>query len=32
VQIVRAHDVKETKQAVEVWRACVAGTEKGLDS
>ncbi len=31
VQIIRAHDVKETKQAVEVWRACVAGTEKGLD-
>jgi dihydropteroate synthase len=32
VQIVRAHDVKETKQAIEVWRACVAGTEKGLDA
>jgi dihydropteroate synthase len=31
VQIVRAHDVKETKQAIEVWRACMAGTEKGLD-
>lgn len=31
VQILRAHDVKETKQAVEVWRACAAGTEKGLD-
>ena len=31
VQIVRVHDVKETKQAVEVWRACAAGTEKGLD-
>jgi dihydropteroate synthase len=31
VQILRVHDVKETKQAVEVWRACAAGTEKGLD-
>ncbi|CEJ88662.1 Dihydropteroate synthase [Hyphomicrobium sp. GJ21] len=31
VQIVRVHDVKETKQAIEVWRACTAGTEKGLD-
>ncbi|MFT3730143.1 MAG: dihydropteroate synthase [Hyphomicrobium sp.] len=31
VQIVRVHDVKETKQAIEVWRACSAGTEKGLD-
>ncbi|MBS0239784.1 MAG: dihydropteroate synthase [Proteobacteria bacterium] len=31
VQIVRAHDVAETKQAIEVWRACSAGTEKGLD-
>jgi dihydropteroate synthase len=31
VQIIRAHDVKETKQAIEVWRACTAGTEKGLD-
>jgi dihydropteroate synthase len=31
VQIVRAHDVAETKQAIEVWRACAAGTEKGLD-
>lgn len=30
VQIVRVHDVAETKQAIEVWRACVAGTEKGL--
>ena len=30
VQIIRAHDVKETKQAIEVWRASVAGTEKGL--
>lgn len=30
VQIIRAHDVKETKQAIEVWRACVAGTENGL--
>jgi dihydropteroate synthase len=31
VQILRVHDVKETKQAVEVWRACMAGTEKGLE-
>jgi dihydropteroate synthase len=31
VQIIRAHDVRETKQAIEVWRACAAGTEKGLD-
>ena len=31
VQIVRVHDVKETKQAIEVWRACTAGTEKGLE-
>ncbi|MBA2127073.1 dihydropteroate synthase [Hyphomicrobium methylovorum] len=31
VQIVRVHDVKETKQAIAVWRACMAGTEKGLD-
>jgi dihydropteroate synthase len=31
VQIVRVHDVKETKQAIEVWRACMAGTEKGLE-
>jgi len=30
VQIVRVHDVKETKQALEVWRASVAGTEVGL--
>ena len=30
VQIVRAHDVAETKQAIEVWRASMAGTEKGL--
>lgn len=30
VQIVRVHDVKETKQAIEVWRASMAGTEKGL--
>ncbi len=30
VQIVRVHDVKETKQALEVWRASVAGTEAGL--
>lgn len=31
VQIIRAHDVKETKQALEVWRASQAGTEDGLD-
>jgi len=31
VQIFRVHDVKETKQAIEVWRACAAGTEKGLE-
>ena len=31
VQIFRVHDVKETKQALEVWRACMAGTEKGLE-
>ena len=31
VQIIRVHDVAETKQAIEVWRACQAGTEKGLD-
>jgi dihydropteroate synthase len=30
VQIFRVHDVKETRQALEVWRASVAGTEKGL--
>ena len=30
VQIFRVHDVKETKQALDVWRASVAGTEKGL--
>jgi dihydropteroate synthase len=30
VQIFRVHDVKETKQALEVWRASVAGTEVGL--
>ncbi|MBK9079367.1 MAG: dihydropteroate synthase [Hyphomicrobium sp.] len=30
VQLFRVHDVKETKQALEVWRASVAGTEKGL--
>lgn len=30
VQIVRVHDVKETKQAIEVWRASMAGSEKGL--
>ena len=31
VQMVRVHDVRETKQAIEVWRACMAGTETGLD-
>lgn len=30
VQVFRVHDVKETKQALEVWRASVAGTETGL--
>lgn len=30
VQIVRVHDVAETRQAIEVWRACAAGTEEGL--
>jgi dihydropteroate synthase len=30
VQIMRVHDVAETKQALEVWRASMAGTEKGL--
>ena len=30
VQIIRVHDVKETRQALEVWRASTAGTEKGL--
>jgi dihydropteroate synthase len=30
VQIVRVHDVAATRQAVAVWRAAVAGTEKGL--
>ena len=30
VQIFRVHDVKETRQALEVWRACQAGTEKDL--
>ena len=30
VQLLRVHDVKETKQAIEVWRACAAGTERGL--
>lgn len=32
VQIVRVHDVAETRQAIEVWRACMAGTEKGLET
>jgi dihydropteroate synthase len=30
VQIIRVHDVKETRQTLEVWRASQAGTEKGL--
>lgn len=30
VQIIRVHDVRETKQAIEVWRACHAGSETGL--
>ena len=30
VQIFRVHDVKETKQALAVWRASMAGTEIGL--
>jgi len=30
VQIIRVHDVKETKQALEVWRASQAGSEDGL--
>ena len=30
VQILRVHDVAETRQAVEVWRASLAGTEAGL--
>lgn len=30
VQIVRVHDVKETHQALAVWRAAVAGSETGL--
>jgi dihydropteroate synthase len=32
VQLFRVHDVKETRQALDVWRASVAGTEKGLGS
>lgn len=31
VQVFRVHDVAETKQAIEVWRACMAGTENGFD-
>jgi dihydropteroate synthase len=31
VQIFRVHDVKETRQALAVWRACAAGSEAGLD-
>ena len=27
VQLFRVHDVKETRQALDVWRACVAGSE-----
>ena len=30
VQLFRVHDVKETRQALEVWRASVAGSEKAL--
>lgn len=30
VQIVRVHDVAETRQAVAVWMAMMKGTEKGL--
>ncbi len=30
VQIIRAHDVAATRQALNVWRAAVAGTEKAL--
>lgn len=30
VQLFRVHDVEETKQALDVWRASMAGTEKGL--
>ncbi|MEO8421712.1 MAG: dihydropteroate synthase, partial [Hyphomicrobium sp.] len=30
VQIIRAHDVAATRQALNVWRAAVAGTEKVL--
>ncbi len=30
IQIVRVHDVAATRQAIAVWRAAVAGTEKGL--
>ncbi len=30
VQILRVHDVEETKQALAVWRASMAGTEEGL--
>ena len=29
---ITVHDVAETKQAIEVWRASMAGTEKGLAS
>lgn len=30
MQIIRAHDVAATRQALNVWRASVAGTEKAL--
>ncbi len=32
VQLFRVHDVRETKQALQVWRASKAGTEQGLDA
>ncbi len=32
VQLFRVHDVRETKQALQVWRASKAGTEHGLDA
>jgi len=30
VQVIRVHDVAATRQALNVWRAVVAGTDKGL--
>ncbi|MFN3622881.1 MAG: dihydropteroate synthase [Hyphomicrobium sp.] len=30
VQIIRVHDVAATRQALNVWRACLAGTDKAL--